>query len=459
MPKRWARIAAFAETAALVAATFTAAPALALAQSQQRPPAAANTARTPTAEETAMLKALAGDPRTAPFAFTTSVTKQGRVVLGGRVSSKVIHDIAVRIAMTATPSFDDQLVIDTSVQPRNVNAPGPNQQPVMVGLTPAGFGLASNVPYVYPPPIFNYLDEPFYGFEPPIISYPPWWGQMSARRIRSLIEDVRGPQPSTAPGQPPAPAGDSSGRSGSVEMTIDGNGVATLRGSVPTLADKRAVGERLGRSPGVLRVINLLTTRDGSDADPAAAIQPVDNNVPPPPAPAPGPPPQAAAPAPAPAAAPIAARDSPMNRKLADALAKRPALAGAALRAVEDNGVAHLSGKVPTALEAMLAFRAVQQTPGIRDVVDQLQFDVPPVDGRNPLLDKGRPEDVEPYLEAQIKRQAGDSAHIDRVRLNGDRLEVKGTVPRADDKPRIEALLRSIPVLRGFTIVPNFQAE
>ena len=139
--------------------------------------------------------------------------------------------------------------------------------------------------------------------------------------------------------------------------------------------------------------------------------------------------------------------------------AGRPALAGFSLRVTTREGVATLSGRVPSAYEAMLAYRATQQTPGVREVVDRLEFPIPDVDHPNPLREKGRPEDVEPYLLAQIRRQLGDLAHVDQVHVRGDALEVRGTVTRADDIPRVEAALRSTPVLRGFRLEPSFPTD
>jgi hypothetical protein len=107
----------------------------------------------------------------------------------------------------------------------------------------------------------------------------------------------------------------------------------------------------------------------------------------------------------------------------------------------------------------MLAFRAAQQTPGVRDVVDKLEFPVPDADQPNPLRTKGRPSDVEPYLLAQIRRQVGDLAHVDTVHVRGDTLEIRGTVARAEDTPRVEATLRSIPLLRGFRLEPDFVTD
>jgi hypothetical protein len=123
------------------------------------------------------------------------------------------------------------------------------------------------------------------------------------------------------------------------------------------------------------------------------------------------------------------------------------------------DGVATLSGRVPTVYEAMLAYRVLEQTPGIRDVIDQLEFVVPDGERQNPLIRQGRPEDVEPYLAAQIRRNLGDLAHLDRVRVVGDNLELWGTLVRAEDRPRLDATLRSIAVLRGFRVDSHFESE
>jgi hypothetical protein len=114
---------------------------------------------------------------------------------------------------------------------------------------------------------------------------------------------------------------------------------------------------------------------------------------------------------------------------------------------------------VPTVFEAMLAYRVVEQTPGIRDVIDQLEFVVPDGERQNPLIRQGRPEDVEPYLTAQIRRHLGDLAHLDRVRMLGDTLDLYGTIVHVADRPRLDAVLRSIAVLRGFRLEPHFEAE
>ena len=124
-----------------------------------------------------------------------------------------------------------------------------------------------------------------------------------------------------------------------------------------------------------------------------------------------------------------------------------------------NDDVVTISGKVPSAYEAMLAYRAVEQTPGVHDVIDKLEFQLPDENHRNPLKDKAGPDDLEPYLTYQIRRHAGDVAHIDRVRVRGDVVEVHGSLPPDEDQARIVATLRSIPLLRDFRIEPSFNSN
>ena len=87
-----------------------------------------------------------------------------------------------------------------------------------------------------------------------------------------------------------------------------------------------------------------------------------------------------------------------------------------------------LTGPVPSAYEAMIVYRAAQQTPGVKEIVDQLEFPVPDEDHPNPLVQQGRPEDVEPYLASQIRRHFGDLAQLDRIQARGNLLELRGTL-------------------------------
>jgi hypothetical protein len=324
--------------------------------------------------------------------------------------------------------------------------------------------------------LFGRIDDPFFGFEPPILSYPPWWPAVALRGTATgtaaALAPTAGPAATADASQPmQIPLGPNP-QDGVVEMTIDPRGCAVLRGTVPSLADRIAIGQKIAQTPGVTEVLNLLqvaTKPSASGENPPPPPQPGLSPAPPaPPAPAP---PAAAPPvvAPGPGAAPegapgpaqpaVVVDAGPLNDRLNQAFLRRPALAGLPIRVTVRDGVATLSGKVPTVYEAMLAFRLVEQTPGIREVIDRLEFVVPDGERQNPLIKQGRPEDVEPYLLAQIRRNIGDLAHIDRLRMLGDTIELHGSLAHAEDRARLDAILRSIAVLRGFRIDAHFDAE
>ncbi len=288
---------------------------------------------------------------------------------------------------------------------------------------------------------------------------------------------------------------------GDIEITVDSAGQVFLRGVVASEEIAREIEQTAWSVPGVSRVVTQFTVR------PRRSETAAREEVPPPPQPVPAQPerlmvpprpdpaatrpqpdrgPQPSAPTPAaparadrtpeppppgdvPAApthpqpaAPIAvvALDTQrLTQRVTEAIKRRPALASQPIQVRTTGDAVMLSGKVPSAYEAMLAYRAAQQTPGVRDVVDRLEFLVPDEDHPNPLIRKGRPEDLEPYLTAQMTRHLGELAHIDSVRARGDHLEVRGTLLDAADKDRVLAILRSIPVLHGFTIVPTLTAD
>jgi osmotically-inducible protein OsmY len=428
------------------------------------------------APEVVVRQLLQANPILAPYNLTTSF-KNGQVVLSGAVGSKQIHDIAIRLAITTGYPIRDDLVINTALAHRVAAAQAQAQLQAQAGAAGAGAGAVvpspglgmGNLPYVYPPPLFGRLDDPFFGFEPPLLSYPPWWRAVALRDSSGGQAGAGGGlaagNTATAdPSQPiQIPLGPN-GQDGAIEMILDPRGRAVLRGTVPTLADRVAIGQKIAQTPGVTEVLNLLqvAVKPGAE-NPPAPPQPQ------PPAPGGGAAPGAAlAPAPLPAPAPEPGAAAPpaivvdagaLNERLSQAFGRRPALAGLPIQVTVREGVATLSGKVPTVYEAMLAFRLVQQIPGIHEVIDRLEFVVPDGERQNPLIKQGRPEDVEPYLTAQIRRNVGDLAHIDRVRVLGDTIELRGTLVHAEDRARLDAVLRSIAVLRGFRIEPHLDVE
>jgi len=448
---------------------------------------------------TIVRQALLANPVTAPYNLLTA-DRNGQVILAGTVGSKQIHDIAIRLAIALGYPIRDDLVIDTAaahrvaaVQAQMQAQAAANAMAAAGGTAPGGatpalipsLGIASgtpylgSLPYVYPPPLFGRLDDPFFGFEPPLLSYPPWWRGVGARDpVVSPAPGALGANPGTGAaagvGALPSsliqiPLGTTS-QEGSIEMTIDPRGVAVLRGNVPTLADRITIGQKIAQTPGVSEVINMLQVPMATATGTATTASP-ENPPPPPPAGIqPGAnPPALAAPNANAAAPPIANEAAPgpaivvdggaMTDRLTQAFSRRPALAGLPIKVTVRDGVATLSGRVPTVYEAMLAYRVLEQTPGIREVIDRLEFVVPDGERQNPLIQQGRPEDVEPYLTAQIRRNVGDLAHIDRVRIMGDTLDVRGSLVHAEDRPRFEAILRSMAVLRGFRLELHVDAE
>ncbi len=429
--------------------------------------------------EAVVLQALASNPVTSPYVFGAG-RKDGKLVLTGRVGTKQVHDSAVRVAMNVTPYIDDRIVIDTAEvyraalnQSQNLYAggrPSTAYGPMSGSYSYRGGGQ----PIYYPQPLFGRVDDPFFGFEPPPISYPPWWGIVAQRRGDPYAAPVLDPYSPIGPDPGPAPTNSStptpqpspatatpstSAKGDTIEMTLDPRGVAVLRGTVPTMNDRVAIGQKVAQMSGVREVVNLLNTRDNGDEPETSATRSKDV-PPPPPVPAEQPNP-GATPAPGASGEALQVRqtDDSIERRLAANLSRRASAEGSSVKSSVRDGVAYLSGKVPTALEAMSAFRTAQQTIGVREVSDRLEFSVPDGQKENPLITKGRPEDVEPYLEAQIRRQVGDRAHIDRVRVNGDHLTIHGTIVRDTDKPRVVAILRSMPLLRGFTIEATLVGE
>jgi osmotically-inducible protein OsmY len=437
-------------------------------------PASTQVLVAPKTMDVAIAESLATNPVTAPFRIGVE-SRNGKVVLRGRVGSSYIHDAAVRTTIAYGASVSDQLVIDTTgAYPLNPPAGAVYAGPSGMRTTPSVGNLQAAqgsvlTSYTYPPPLFGRYDEPFFGLEPPLSSFPAWWGQMSQYR---LAQNAGPPAPTTQQANL-AP--------NTVEATIDPMGVAILRGTVGTIEDKIGVEIRLAQTPGISQIINrvdvdprvaktspVATTRPAPSDDPpppptpstarpvATLIEPGGLPIPPTPQP-PTPSQPGANPAPAPTQPSAPATRPGMLGRIDRAIQDRPELTGKAIKIAVRDGVAYVSGKVPTVYEAMLTFRSVQQTPGVNAVVDSLEFLVPDGSAPNPLL-RANAEDVEPYLEAQIRRQVGDVAHLDRVRLQGDQLQVTGTLERGDDRPRVEAILRSMPLLRGFKMAPEFRA-
>ncbi len=335
----------------------------------------------------------------------------------------------------------------------------------------------------------------------PSASYPmafPDGGGTGGSRMRVPCPYPVPPRPSAAPagaGYPPV-AQDGAGNpfqpppaKGDVEITVNMSGQVFLRGVVGSEEAAREIEQTAWSVPGVTRVVTQFQVKPqrvavaGQDEPPplpqpvvAPAAEPLQvkprrveevapGAVPPPPpaevpaANAPANPP-ADVPAAEPPAISVTALDNQrLSRRVVDSLRKRPALAGQPIKVRSTGDTVMLTGQIPSAYEDMIAYRAAQQTPGVRDVVDRLEFLVPDENHPNPLIQKGRPEDIEPYLTAQMARHIGDLAHIDIVKAQGDHLEIRGSLLDAADRDRVLAILRSIPVLHGFRLEPTLSTD
>jgi BON domain len=432
-----------------------------------------------------VLSAIRANPLTAPYAITAA-WRNGKVILAGRVGTNVIHDMAVRTVIDLGYPVRDDLVIDTAEAHRIALA----QAATGPWSGPAGGTLVGSAPYfVYPPPLFGRVDDPFFGFEPPLVSFPPWATSgnpeprvRQAGMQRGAVPGAPGPGSTgfpeasgTAQRQPVPP--EQAPIKGNLQLTVDVSGQVRLSGVVASELDKQIIEDEARSTPGVSQVFSELRV----------ATQPTSETPPPPPQPVlrsdvrertnppvsevtmqpprPEPPaPLVARPdtEPRKAVTPdlAMARDGQrLTRRVADSLARRGPLAGLPISIQSRGDVVTLAGKVPSAYEAMLAYRTVEQTPGVREISDQLQFQVPDENHPNPLRQKGRPEDLEPYLTSQIRRHIGEHAHVDRVRVRGDILEIQGTLPTGEDPNRLQAILRSMPLLREFRLEPVFRPE
>lgn len=395
-------------------------------------------AEAPASPEQTAVDALRANPLILPYPIRVTTGKSGEIILAGKVGTKGVHDLAIRTVIDLGLVPHDDLTIDTAEAHR-------------VAMEQAGPAVATAVspaPYfVYPEPLFGRLDEPFWGMDPPILSLPPAYARRAAAASPPPGADERVRRAG-------APA------KGSIQLSVDEFGQVHLSGVVASEQDKRLIEQEAMRAPGVTRVSSELKVLDRAtpppppepyDGRPIEKL-PVDRAEEQAPTPAVPPPPTAEVPAPAPAT-------ETLSDRAEKAVERRPALKGLGIDVRAKGDVATITGKVPSAYEAMLAFRAVEQTPGVREVVDRLEFPLPDENTPNPLRDKARPDDLEPYLLHQVRRHVGDSAHVDRIRVQGDVVQVRGSLPPAESPARIEALLRSIPLLRDFRIESSFSPD
>ncbi len=196
---------------------------------------------------TLLIHALSADPWTAPYQFTARVVGR-QVALSGRVGSRLAHDAALRVASGIGYPVRDDLIIDTLESAR---AGVPNRP------------VVSRIPYVYPQSVFGRPYDPFYGMEPPLVSYPPYAAAVGMREPINTAKIANAMSPGPAPVD-------------AMTLTLDERGVVTLRGRVSTLAERAQAEQEAARVRGVAQVVNLL------EVGPPSEVAPPRSDVPPP---------------------------------------------------------------------------------------------------------------------------------------------------------------------------------
>jgi osmotically-inducible protein OsmY len=421
------------------------------------------------------------------------------IALGFPFRDDLVIDTAetFRVAMSATPSMTGYAALTPNLSASYYVYP----QPLFGRLDDPFFGMVP--PLVsFPPWWRRQMEGPMPGpngagqAAPNPMGAPGGFGQEAPN---PSVAPGRGPGPSAANNAPVgignprnAPEGEWNPLNpppakGDVEITVDSAGQVFLRGVVASEEIAREIEQTARSVPGVSRVVTQFQVKPkpadmaGHDTPPPLPqpampgpagnplqVKPRRVETPEPDAPPllpqpvaapaavqpPEPPQPGVVPAhPAPAQNGVGALDGQrLTRRVVDSLRKRPAVADLAIKVRTMGDAVMLTGQVPSAYEDMIAYRSAQQTPGVRDIVDRLEFLVPDENHPNPLVQKGRPEDLEPYLNAQMARHVGDLAHIDSVRARGDHIEIRGTLQNASDRDRVLAILRSIPVLHGFRL-------
>ena len=299
----------------------------------------------------------------------------------------------------------------------------------------------------------------------PLISYPPWWRgrrrpEPASDRRRGLSQDRPDPGAVVRPDASDSrrrPIRSAVAAGGTVEMTIDPPGVAVLGATVPTLADRIAIGQRIAQTPGVSEVVNLLTV-----ATARTHRRPAGRPPPPPPEPVtrtsrrpvaePGREPAADdADRPTAAGSPIAVDGDATRSDWSQALADGPRSPACRSRSRSSDGVATLAGRRAHRL------RGDARLPG--RPADARR----PRGGRSPRIRRARRRGQEPpppAREARGRRALPDGADPPPGRrpgprgpspLQGDTLEIQGTLARDDDQaaarrdPPLDARAPRIP--------------
>ena len=139
-----------------------------------RPPRHAGITTPPASSpDLVLLGALQSNPVTAPYHIGTAM-RGGRVVLWGKVGTKYVHDVAVRIAIDL--GFRSEMTgPSTRTKPMGRRVPGGSYRPCRepLGRHPPIF-LSTTLVWPGRRPILR--------MEPPLVSYPPWWPSVAGRQ-------------------------------------------------------------------------------------------------------------------------------------------------------------------------------------------------------------------------------------------------------------------------------------
>ena len=249
---------------ALALVLFQAASVLAF-QSAQSPVKGRTMRRTSGTRDGRRKPQCAHNPITAPYNIFATWQK-GVIVLSGRVGTSVVHDLAMRTVIALGYPVRDDLVIDTAEAHRVALA----RTAVESWPAQAQPALAGSAPYfVYPPPLFGRVDDPFFGFEPPLVSFPPWAGRSGPALGLAPGMPVPPHRPGGAP-QSQLPV-DLAPAKGDIRLTVDAGGQVFLSGVVASEEDRRIIESEARNTPGVSRVYSelLVVPRNCRDAAPS----------------------------------------------------------------------------------------------------------------------------------------------------------------------------------------------
>ena len=372
---------------------------------------------------------------------------------------------------TSAFPFRDDLVIDTGM----AHVVAQSAAAGMAGrCCRARRASQSRLPYIYPPPLFGRLDDPFFGYVPPLVSYPPWWSRGNQTRFDDGAAR-KGPGAAAADRAAPAAGAPNAGWrplevdpvKGQVEISVDMAGQVFLRGAVVSEQAAREIDRRRTQCSGRDRGLQRVASR------PPASRRLI--NPPPPPVPMPAAPKVAERPRPrgrsAPAPAVVPARPKPATelRPALDSQALTAPRRGLARAAAAGCGLARQGALDRRRRHAVrpgpIGLRGHARVPGRPANAGRARDRRPPRIHRPRRRPSQPPAAKRPARRRRALPGLADSPPRRRSRPHRPRpgprrlLELRGTIQNAGDHDRLLAILRSIPVLHGFRLEPEFNAD